>query len=421
MPHLRHQPPKYRLHKGSGQAIASLNGRRVYLGKHGSDESQRRYRELLQAWERRRLSDEQAAPIPAASDPAEAGLAAVVTPKALRAKRSEGVPVTLDELIFVYRRHARAYYVKNGKVTREAEMVCEVTDLLGRKHGDEYVDDFGPVKLDDFRDDLITDKDWSRKYINKQVTRLVAMFKWAVAKELCRPEVYTRLGALGGLKKGRSAARETPGVTVVEDKRVDATLPFLPEVVADMVRFQRLTGARPGEVCSLCPADLDRRRDVWVYTPDQHKTEHHEKHRRVFVGPQAQAVLARYLLRPAELFCFSPAESVARARRRRREARRTPMSCGNRTGTNRKPRPRWKPSARYRVDSYRLAIRRACGKADVGVWTPNQLRHSAATEIRERYGLEAAQVICGHATADVTQVYAERDWRLAVRVAREMG
>ncbi|MEM9353571.1 MAG: site-specific integrase [Planctomycetota bacterium] len=419
MPRLQHQPPKYRLHKGSGQAVASLNGRRVYLGKHGSDESQRRYRELLQEWERNRRSQSDAPP--QAVLVSEESLANVVTPKALRAKRAGGVPITLDELIFVYRRHARAYYVKNGKVTREAEMVVEVTDLLGRKHGDEYVDDFGPVKLDDFRDDLITDKDWSRGYINKQVTRLIAMFKWAVAKELCRPEVHARIAALGGLKKGRSAARETPGVTVVEDARVDAALPFLPEIVADMVRFQRLTSARPGEVCSICPCDIDRRGEVWVYTPDEHKTEHHEKHRRVFIGPQAQAVLTRYLLRPGDLFCFSPAESIARARRRQREARTTPLSCGNRAGTNRASKPKWRPSSRYKVASYRLAIRRGCEKAEVKVWTPNQLRHSAATEIRERYGLEAAQVICGHATADVTQVYAERDWRLAVRVAKEMG
>jgi integrase len=207
----------------------------------------------------------------------------------------------------------------------------------------------------------------------------------------------------------------------VEDARVIATLPYLPEIVADMVRFQRLTSARPGEVCSLCPCDLDRRGDVWVYTPDEHKTEHHEKARRVFIGPQAQAILARYLLRPADLFCFSPAESVARARQRQREARTTPLSCGNRAGTNRTAAPKWRPSSRYKVASYRLAIRRGCEKAKVDNWTPNQLRHSGATEIRERYGLEAAQVICGHATADVTQVYAERDWKLAMRVAREMG
>lgn len=419
MPHLRHQPPKYRLHKASGQALVSLFGRRVYLGKFGSDESQRRYQEVLDEWHTRQGSGEPAESLSA--DTLEASLAQVVTPKALRSKRRKGIRVTLDELIFVYRRHARQYYVKNGKVTREAGMICDVTDLLGRKNGGSHLEDFGPVDLDDFRDDLITDKNWSRKYINKQVTRVVAMFRWAVAKELCDAEVYTRLTALGGLKRGRTAARETDGVSVVEDRLVNLTLPHLPEIVADMVRFQRLTGARPGEVCSICPCDIDRTGEVWVYTPDEHKTEHHEKCRRVFIGPKAQAVLAGYLLRSIDHFCFSPAESVARARRRQREQRTTPISCGNRAGTNRASKPRWKPSDRYQVASYRLAVRRGCTKAGIDNWTPNQLRHSAATEIRSRYGLEAAQVICGHSTADVTQVYAERDWKLAVRVASEMG
>jgi site-specific recombinase XerC len=54
-------------------------------------------------------------------------------------------------------------------------------------------------------------------------------------------------------------------------------------------------------------------------------------------------------------------------------------------------------------------------------WHPNQLRHSFATEARRRFGLEAAQVSLGHAAADVTQVYAERDLTLAARVAAEIG
>jgi site-specific recombinase XerC len=54
-------------------------------------------------------------------------------------------------------------------------------------------------------------------------------------------------------------------------------------------------------------------------------------------------------------------------------------------------------------------------------WSPNQLRHSAATEIRRRFGLEAAQVALGHSKADVTQVYAERDMTKAAAVMREVG
>ena len=86
-----------------------------------------------------------------------------------------------------------------------------------------------------------------------------------------------------------------------------------------------------------------------------------------------------------------------------------------------KSKPKRKPGKRYTRDSYRRAVQRACDKAGVERWSPNQLRHSAATEIRSRYGLEAAQVVLGHAKADVTQVYAERDLQLARNVVREVG
>jgi integrase len=49
------------------------------------------------------------------------------------------------------------------------------------------------------------------------------------------------------------------------------------------------------------------------------------------------------------------------------------------------------------------------------------LRHSHASEVRRRFGLEAAQVALGHSSADVTQVYCERDLKLAESVAQAVG
>ena len=42
-------------------------------------------------------------------------------------------------------------------------------------------------------------------------------------------------------------------------------------------------------------------------------------------------------------------------------------------------------------------------------------------DIRNRYGLEAAQAVLGHSNADVTQIYAERDFSLAAQVMKEVG
>ena len=339
----------------------------------------------------------------------------------MREKRSQGLPITINELILVYRRHTHEYYQKNGKVTREAEIIDEVLRLVRKKHGGQRIEAFGPTALDELRDTMIDDLDWSRKYINRQTPRVIAMFKWAARKEICSAEVHAQLLTLGGLKKGRTRARETERVTIVEDDVVDQTLPHLPPIVADMVRLQRLTGARPGEICTLRPIDIDRSGSVWLYTPQEHKTEHHDKKRLIAIGPQAQSILLPYLVRHEDSYCFSPAESEEKRRRKAADKRKTPRSQGNSRGSNRVAAPKRTYSDFYSVASYRHAVQRACKKQEIKKWSPNQLRHSAATEIRKKFGLEAAQVVCGHQTADVTQIYAERDLDLAVRVAKEVG
>ena len=44
-----------------------------------------------------------------------------------------------------------------------------------------------------------------------------------------------------------------------------------------------------------------------------------------------------------------------------------------------------------------------------------------ATEVRKTFGLEAAQVVAGHANADITQVYAERDLDKAAKAIAAVG
>ena len=53
-------------------------------------------------------------------------------------------------------------------------------------------------------------------------------------------------------------------------------------------------------------------------------------------------------------------------------------------------------------------------------WSPNQLRHTTATEIRSKFGLEGAQVALGHSNANVTEIYAERDMQKAADIMRQV-
>ena len=246
--------------------------------------------------------------------------------------------------------------------------------------------DFGPKALKVIRAQMIDD-DLSRRYINDNINRIKRCFRWATEEELIPGHVHQALRAVPSLTAGRCAARETDPIRPVHPETVNKTLPYLSGTVADMVRLQLLLACRPSEICRLNVGEIDRSRDVWVYEPHRHKTEYRGHSRRILIGPRAQKSLAPYLLQSEETMCF----------------------VSKRTGRG------------YTTNAYRLAIARGCKKAGVPKWTPNQLRHTKATEVRTKFGLEAAQVFLGHGSADVTQIYAERDFLLAERVARAVG
>src|SRR5262249_10796155 len=89
---------------------------------------------------------------------------------------------------------------------------------------------------------------WCRKSVNKALCRIRALLKFGVRKKLIPASVLAESQVVEPLRVGRGKARETAPVLPVEPSVIDATLPHLPPVVADMVRVQLATGMRPGEL-----------------------------------------------------------------------------------------------------------------------------------------------------------------------------
>jgi integrase len=189
-----------------------------------------------------------------------------------------------------------------------------------------------------------------------------------------------------------------------------------------MVELQRLAGLRPGEVRHLTPVDLDTTGELWVYAPAEHKMAHLGRDKAVPLPPSARALLEPWLADrgPGEVV-FSPRrarEEMYAEQRARRKSKVTPsQQC------RRKPAEQLAKTwpARFTGFGYAAWVRRACVRAGVKPWKPGQLRHSFATEVRSRFGLEAAQVLLGHKRADVTQVYAEATLAKADEAARALG
>jgi hypothetical protein len=69
-----------------------------------------------------------------------------------------------------------------------------------------------------------------------------------------------------------------------------------------------------------------------------------------------------------------------------------------------------------------LAFRRACERADVQAFSPYQLRHLRAVELRESHGLETAKAVLGHTFACMSDHYScHADAALSSRAAAEYG
>ena len=392
MPKLNNRIPKYRKHRPSGRAVVTLGGKTFYLGPHGTEASRNEYDRLIAEW--------------------------VVSGRQLPVAAGDRLRLTVSEVIGRYWQFADGYYQKEGKPTSSIYSIKDALRPVLRLYGQRPAREFGPLALKACRQVMIDDG-LCRRTINKQVGAIRRWFRWAVAEELVPSDVLVRLLAVSGLLQGRTTAPDHPAVDPISEADIQATLPYLSEVVGDMVRFQRATGCRPAECCIIRPGDVDRSGEVWEYRPRRHKTQHHGKTRVIFIGPKGQAVLLPYLLRDADAYCFSPIDAEKKRRAEQHAQRKTPAGYGN--GTNRRSNPKRELGACYTSCSYRSAVHRAADKAGIERWGPNRLRHSAGTEVRVKFGLEAAQVTLGHAKADITQIYAERDFELARTVAKAIG
>jgi len=360
--------------------------------------------------------------------------------------------LTVGDLATRYLDHAQVYY-RGGK---EYQQMGYVWRVLTDTAGNVLVNDFGPRAAERVQQAMVA-KGWTRPHINRQMVRLRRMFRWGVSREMVKPSVLEALRSLSPLKRGRTVAPEPEPVGPVPEGAVARTLPHLSPVVQDMVRLQEVTGMRSDNLCRIRPMDVDQTHDtrgnVWIYRPEQHKARWRGAELRVLLGPRAQAILTPYLEdRAMDAFCFSPRESEERRHAAMRAARKTRVQPSQ---AARKPKKRPKHPRRdhYDSSSYWKAVARGIKTANrnedkrvadanakeqtqaakehrkpieikpdhVPAWHPHQLRHSIATEIRRKYGLEGSQVFLGHADADVTQIYAERDLGLAFKIAAELG
>lgn len=414
--------PKYVRHKARNKGKVTFNGKTHYLpGVYNSEESHAEYDRLVAEF----LSKQD-------------------TP--------DTANVTFRFLAASYTQFCNEFYVDaEGKPSEEGNQIRRAIKPLLSLFGREPVNGFGPRKLKQVREKMIA-AGLYRNTINDRISRILRMLSWAVSEEYLNPQILNACREVRSLQVGKCGdVPEGQPVQPVDFERIEAVRQHLGPVVSAMVDLELLTGMRPQEVRNMTWGQIDRSDPdaPWCYVPVRHKTKHRGKTRRIFIGPKGQAILGEFLKANPSAIIFSPRDSEALRRAQQREARKSPLTPSQRKRDSRLKKRQ--VAEQYTKDSYRRAIIRGCEKAfgmpdnlrkmDAKLpeaekqrlrkqaqqwrsefcWSPNQLRHSCGTLLRQKFGIDAARTVLGHTDKRTTEIYAERDFSQAKRIMAESG
>jgi hypothetical protein len=277
--------------------------------------------------------------------------------------------MSCKELAVLFMKWATEYHVgKSATHVYNSETIGHYKTALKQ-----LVLQFGNIPVNDFRPlDLITlQKYWTthgirkngyaRKSINQFIGIIKQAFKHAVKFGYADSSVYHAILTVDNLKKGKTTAPEYRDVKPVDLEIVKLTLPFMPPIIADMVKIQFYCNMRGQDVRNMrsCDIDFNKYPGVWVYTPFTHKNSNKGKTLQKAIPIPAQEILKPYLNKNPDEFLFSPKDSIALKNIERRQGRKSLNKKGEVQPSHvnrKKDNPKRTPGSQYSRSSYNRAI-----------------------------------------------------------------
>jgi integrase len=353
----------------------------------------------------------------------------------VRTPGAEGM--TVADLARKYAEHCRQSYRTRGEQSTHFSQIASAMNALIDRYGVMPASSLGAPEITQLRDAMVhsrtkhpmkhlDQRPLSISTVNGRLRIIKQMFAWARNYGWVSRESVFDVALAKPLRAGRSDALPVKYVKPVPADILQTTVKHCPKTIADMIWVLYWTGMRSGELIIMRPCDIDTRsKDVWLYRPRHHKTEHRGKSRIVPIGPKAQAILKLYIeKRKINEVLFTPSDA---------HRERLLLSGKNEVIAYQMSRSVFKPGREYTNDTFRNAVQRACDRAwdPKGTrrasgdyshrWHPHQLRHNAATRIREEMGIEAASDVLGHSSMNTSLIYAERSTERMKEIARRVG
>lgn len=338
---------------------------------------------------------------------------------------------TVGDLIDSYLTYAESAFklTRRGQINPHYQRLCKVIEFMV-SYRPWPVNKFGPDDLRDVRQAMLDyryargkeepNRQMTRTSINEHIKQLKNMFTWGVGRRAVEPATEQALrGEVRSLRYGHPGAIEKKRRHKVTDEEFRKVVELVNPVIAAMLQVLRNSICRPEEVLVI------RRRDVlradsacWLYVPHSdmtplgsHKTlgagDGEGQVRVIPFTATTQKILLPFMDAAAtdDTYIFSPKAAVDQYLEEKFTNRKTPLSCGNRPGTNRREHPMIEPGDHYQRNSFYSAVQRACKRSGVKAFSLYDVRRASITDIDAALGRDEAYRLTGHADPDTTDIY----------------
>jgi integrase len=349
-----------------------------------------------------------------------------VTPRVAPANE----PVVAD-LVNAYIKHAVIYYrdPTTGKPTSQLGVVKSALRELDL-YLEMKIKDFKPSTLVAVRAaimhrDIMPKSEGAPKKklcissVNNAIVKIRQMFKLGVGWELVPVEIYQALACVQHLNWRTAPTLRNPDkIAPVPVEYFALIMPHLKPMYRAVLTVHLATGMRVKELCSMRWSEINEiEPGLWCYAPAEHKNSHRGDPRLIYMKTDL-IDLMRSVRKP-----LWDKDAVWCQKGVGKSAGYSGMISGDGYA-------RAIEGAQLRYNEGRVAINQggrtdkkkldttAAKRTPMTHWTPLQIRHTVATQVRRTHGLEGAQAVLGHSTLDATQIYAEKRDDLARSVAR---
>lgn len=240
-------------------------------------------------------------------------------------------------------------------------------------------------------------------------------------------ETDVLLKYLPPLRKGQTTAPEPKPRHLIPDANFNAVCAFLPSYFRDVVEVLHLTGMRPSELTNMRVCDIDRSGKIELYCPEHHKTEHSGGRRCSYRSNNPEDTYRSPGRQSNRRVCFHTGKGDEFARADQRAKRKSPLQPSQvKRERKRKEHKLDRFNAQLTPSTIGRNVARACQKATKAKklsqpWTPYELRHTAITEVRKKFGADAAPHFAGHSNVGTQKFYDHSALITAQAVAWKIG